>query len=369
MNYEFCVQDPTSADTVYLFEALITAAQLATYWRGVFAFASRNGVSLLLEDSATQAFLGRGGKFELVVGIDAVTNRQTLEYLAQVETEQPGVNVRVFWNETRSLFHPKLSHFRSDDGQETLIVGSGNLTPGGLQQNFEAYTVLRNETPDEHLSVVSLDRFLERHAQDVRPIDEEILERASRNIIVRGGGRRGTRRTVDVTPEVIEAAAEALIEQQEAATPLSVDGVLIAQVPKAGGRWHQVHFNAAVIEQFFEVEPNSNQRVYLLERKSDGTAGEEEVRPCILSHTNKNMKIELGARRNAEYPDNGVPIAVFRRIQARSFEYMLIFPGEEGYDELLQMTNTLPKIGNGLRRVITDSAVLSVNWPTSPLSD
>lgn len=48
MDYEFHVQDPTSPDTVYLFEAIIDAAQGATELFGIFAFASLGGVRALV---------------------------------------------------------------------------------------------------------------------------------------------------------------------------------------------------------------------------------------------------------------------------------------------------------------------------------
>jgi hypothetical protein len=365
MDYEFNFQDPTSPDTVYLFEALIGAAQQATEWRGMFAFASRNGVQTLLTDPAVQGFFGRGGRLELIVGIDAVTNRATLEYLLEIERDQPNLTVRVFWNETPGLFHPKLSHFRCPGGREILIVGSGNLTPGGMRQNFEGYIILRSSRAREAINIMSLDRFINEHAPDFRPIDEQILNRAARNIIT--GGGRGRRGPVAVEPEIAEAAAEAVIEQREEPALNLQERILIAQVPAAGGRWHQVHFNRDVINQFFQVRPNTDQRVYLVERRIDGTLGEQEVRPCVFSQRNKNYKIELGARRDAEYPNDGVPIAVFRESQARSFEYMLIFPEELGYDELLQLTRELPTVGRGLPRVITDSGTLLRAWPGCPL--
>ncbi|HEY6349256.1 MAG TPA: hypothetical protein VI636_07585, partial [Candidatus Angelobacter sp.] len=68
MNYEFYFQDPTSAETVYLFEALVAAVHQANEWRGVFAFASQNGVQTLLTDPAVQEFFARGGRLELIVG-------------------------------------------------------------------------------------------------------------------------------------------------------------------------------------------------------------------------------------------------------------------------------------------------------------
>ena len=47
MEYEFHVQDPTTPDTVYLFEAIIGAVREATSFDGIFAFASRAGVDSL----------------------------------------------------------------------------------------------------------------------------------------------------------------------------------------------------------------------------------------------------------------------------------------------------------------------------------
>jgi HKD family nuclease len=363
MNYEFHVQDPTSPDTVYLFEAIIDAAQDATELFGIFAFATLGGVRALVTDPIVQSFLDRGGHFHLIVGIDAVTNRQTLEYLLAFDGEHLNATVRVFWNDSAGLFHPKLMHFRYGNGGEVLIVGSGNLTPGGWRENFEAYTVLRSRAR-EAIDVSSMTRFLARHDGAIRAIDEEALERAGRNLI--RGGRIGRRRPVEVEPEVVEAALEAVVDAEEVPAP-AVDRVLVAQVPAAGGRWHQVHFNQAVIAQFFQVRADSTQRVYLVERRFDGTRGDEEVRPCIYSTSNKNYKIELGGRRHEDYPAVGVPIAIFRETHARSFEYMLIMPGEPGHAELQQLLTLLPHVGRGLPRAITDTTELRAGWPGSPL--
>ena len=57
MEYEFHVQDPTTPDTVYLFEAIVRAFHGATSCAGIFAFASRAGVDLLLGDPEIRSFL------------------------------------------------------------------------------------------------------------------------------------------------------------------------------------------------------------------------------------------------------------------------------------------------------------------------
>lgn len=274
MDYEFRLQDPTSPQTVYLFEEIIKALATAESWRGIFAFASRDGVDSLFLDPVTLAFLERG-ECSLVIGIDAVTNRGTLERLQELENNNQRLEIRVFWNPTAGLFHPKICHFRHAGGQQTVIVGSGNLTPGGMRNNFEAFSVLRTAA-QERLDLSSWDDFLAAHQNALSRIDDAALERAGRNF-VRGGKRRA---------RVVEA--DVIDQPVPPATPSS--RVLVAQIPGAGGRWNQAHFNRAVVDQFFRIEPHSAQRVFLRQRRADGSLGPEEVRPLVLSGANLNQK-------------------------------------------------------------------------------
>lgn len=363
MDYKFQLQDPTDPDTVYLLEAIIDAAREASSWNGVFAFASRNGVDALMADPEMQHFLSRA-PMSLIVGIDAVTDRGTLERLIELEQEYAHLSVRVFWNRTAGLFHPKIARFVYPDGRRTLIVGSGNLTPGGLRQNFEAYNVLR-ASAREPLDLTSWEQFLDRHTGDIRAIDDAALERAAQNV-VRGVRRR--REDVEPEPGAPPVVVPVAPIPEEVAVPVGgSDRILIAQVPAAGGRWHQVHFNREVVGRFFQVRPDSTQRVYLVEARQDGTFGEQEVRPCVYSQENKNLKIELASHRGATYPANGRPVAVFRELQARSFAYMLLMPGEPGHTRLFRLTEQLPSIGKGVRRTITDVPTVAAAWPACPL--
>ena len=75
MELRFCIQDPTHPETTYLYEAIISAAIHAVSWRGVYAFASRDGVDHLVEDPVVHDFMRAGGELDLLVGIDAVTMR------------------------------------------------------------------------------------------------------------------------------------------------------------------------------------------------------------------------------------------------------------------------------------------------------
>ncbi|MDA2925668.1 phospholipase D family protein [Acidobacteria bacterium AH-259-G07] len=354
MQVDFHIQDPTEPSTLYLFEAIVQALSEAEEVRAIFAFASRDGIETLFSDPEFTGLLERGN-CELLVGIDAITNRDALERLQELEDQFPTLTVRIFWNPTNRLFHPKILRFRYPDGRNTVIVGSGNLTPGGLRENFEAYLVVR-ANPEETVDLTTWDLFLQRFADHIRPIDEEILERAAQNVI------RGRRRIREVEPEQQpeQKETEVAIETIEAR-------ILVAQIPKAGGRWHQLHLNRVVIDRFFRIQPNSPQRVFLHERMPDGSLNPEQPRPCVFSQTNKNLRIEIAARRGEAYPEQSPPIAVFKELQVRTFEYIVLMPGENGYNEMLNLTRTQPSAGKGLPRAITTESIVQQAWPTCPL--
>lgn len=359
MDYEFHIQDPTSAGTTYLLEAILDASQGASSWRGIFAFASRAGVDSLIGDPQIQDFL-RQSALSLLVGLDAVTTRQALERLRELELEHQRLSVRVFWNPTGALFHPKVARFEYPDGARAVIVGSGNLTPGGLRQNFEAFSVIRT-VANEPLDLSPWRRFEREHAAWLRPIDEDVLERAERNLI-------GSPHRRDAALKLNAQMRTEAERHIDSAVPVGrTDRFLVAQVPRAGDRWHQIHFNAEVIQRFFRVQPNSSQRVYLVECGQEGAFGGQEVRPCIYSEANKNHRIEVASHRNEPYPERESPIAVYRELQVRSFAYMLLMPGEPGHSEMLNLVQTLPNVGRGAPRAITGSTRIRSAWPACPL--
>lgn len=360
MEFEFCIQDPTDPETHYLYEAIIGAAAEASTWRGMYAFATRGGVDQLIEDPVVHDFMQRGGAIDLIVGIDAVTNRQTLERMQDLEARHPTFQPRVFWHSTRGLFHPKISHFGYPDGRKKLIVGSGNLTPGGLMHNFEGYSVVTGGRR-EALDLSSLDEFIARHAVDIRRIDQEALDRAALNVMrpVAGVPR----------PRVPQPRPTAIPAQLPVPAPQAVglDRVLVAEVPDAGGRWSQSHLNAAVIENYFRVTNLAAQRVYLTHVDAGGVRGEEKVRQVVYSTANKNYKVEISAAKGKDYPAAGHPMLIFRERQVRCFDYMLLMPGDAGYTAIVALSQALPRLGRGFRRSITNLETLAEAWPACPL--
>ena len=90
----------------------------------------------------------------------------------------------------------------------------------------------------------------------------------------------------------------------------------------------------------------------------------------MYSERNRNHKIEIDARPEVAYPADGRPIAVFRELQTRSFAYMLLMPGEHGYDamsELLENRDNVGRVFRNVRRVIATRTEVRGVWPACPL--
>ncbi len=83
-----------------------------------------------------------------LVGLDdAVSQPAALEHLLSL----PGAELRVAKLSPTRRFHPKLYHFWSSESahRSLLVVGSGNLTQNGLQDNAEAGVLLEAESLEE----------------------------------------------------------------------------------------------------------------------------------------------------------------------------------------------------------------------------
>ncbi len=363
MKCSLHIQDPTDQDTFYLYEALIEQVMRKSLisWRGIFAFATREAVhSLFFEEPAVQTFLKKG-EINLLVGIDAITTASALEELAQLNENNARFSAKVFDNPSSGLFHPKISHFRHNNGSSVLIVGSGNMTSGGLRKNIEAFTVITGDEK-ELTTIYNWDVFLKRHEASIKDISEEALEIARQNEAESRLRRR--RKTREAEPEAPEADE---FEELEEEPSVQDSNVLVAQVPAAGGRWHQVHYNKEIVKKFLHVKPNSSQRLFLREVKTDGSLGSEEPRPLIYSEYNKNYKVEIASRHGAAYPENNPPIIILKEVGLRSFRYMLLMPGDKGYDKMLDFTKRNPSIGKGVPRVLTKISSLLAEWPDCPI--
>lgn len=104
-----------------------------TEFRAAIAFVKRSGVKHI---AARLAAFAQSRQVELIAGVDhAGTSYEGLKGL--MDAVSPNGRIVVFHNQLPHTFHPKVYLFKSADRAE-IVVGSGNLTEGGLYTNYEA---------------------------------------------------------------------------------------------------------------------------------------------------------------------------------------------------------------------------------------
>lgn len=101
------------------------------------AYARWEGIGLL--STSLEKFLRNGGRFEAIYGAgNGVTTSDALHYGLYLEALYPAKTYSGFIEDeyANAIFHPKLYEFIFAD-EKIAIIGSGNLTGGGLARNSE----------------------------------------------------------------------------------------------------------------------------------------------------------------------------------------------------------------------------------------
>ncbi|HYG78799.1 MAG TPA: hypothetical protein VD861_00345 [Pyrinomonadaceae bacterium] len=148
-----------------------------TEFRAAIAFVKQSGVRHL---GSALAEFSRRARVRVSVGIDlAGTSKEGLSGLLAC-LEGRG-EVWVFHNENNSTFHPKVYLFKNEDKAE-FVVGSGNLTEGGLFTNYEASlsaTLDLSRQPDRDLLAkleTALDRWSDPSQGIALPLTYELID-------------------------------------------------------------------------------------------------------------------------------------------------------------------------------------------------
>jgi len=113
------------------------------------AFLKYSGVQVI--EQALNDCLENKGSIEIIAGLDfKTTDPQAMRYFIQLQKQVPNLKFYCYGdkneNKTDVVFHPKIYLF--EKGRETTgIVGSTNLTRGGLLTNFEVNVVIKETKP------------------------------------------------------------------------------------------------------------------------------------------------------------------------------------------------------------------------------
>jgi HKD family nuclease len=136
-----------------------------------FALITKGGLKLVV--ASIERCIERRGHGKVLFGIDLPTDPDAIQSLRALQVRHKGnFEVRRFQSGTR-FFHPKISIFVKGNGTKTAIIGSSNLTGGGLSTNYESNVLL-----DDRRLVQEFQDNFEEHFEGAhaRRVDERWLE-------------------------------------------------------------------------------------------------------------------------------------------------------------------------------------------------
>ena len=363
----------------------------------VVAYVKRTGVAHL--KGSLEKFRATGGKVKAVVGIDQRnTSVQGLRLLQSLCDD-----IWVYHNECLGYtFHPKIYAFEKAGDKATVFVGSSNLTEGGLYTNCEtnssseydlkdseqakAYSEFRAMFDDycrpSNLSKQLTPELIETlndngYLSDERKVQKILKARTA--ISHRQNPIFGTERVhapyvskIPEIPEAEEVVVEIETEVEKPPEQVADHQILVRYIPRAGRRVSQVHFTRRIIEKFFHLPLVGGGQATLRLRQVQPNEEPEEIeeRTLVYSKINANPKIELrGAKALVyRYPTSGkAPIAIFEEVSPDFYDYMILLPNDDGYDELSKKLNSQPQEGRALRFWIADLVSLLKVWKGYPL--
>ena len=126
-------------------DELLSSLAWATDVRIATAFAKGSGVTRIIDPLAQ--ILSKGGKVHVVYGLDFhITDPEAIERFRELADQYPDTLAHHAYSEwalaISHAFHPKLYICTDPVGNARVLVGSSNLTTGGLWANTEANVVI-----------------------------------------------------------------------------------------------------------------------------------------------------------------------------------------------------------------------------------
>ena len=289
------IQDPSYKNSMYLHETLLSECVNSVKGGGAYAFATKDGINMLLTDENFKIFLTKG-VYTLIVGTDDITNEHAVNALIELKQKYgKHLVVKAYIHKNKgSTFHPKFSWFQKKDGG-SLVLGSGNLTQKGLRHNREAYSVIQHTTDEMEKVVAEWEEWYTHSAPFLFDIDDPIVMlRAKQNT---EQTRAVSEAKASVRKEIAHSQANdelanvyenqpqdpkrvkiatpkktsnvSVKKEQEGPTTqvvitdedVDIDAsywsitdesdVLIAEIPKSGDRWKQANFDKNTFENYF----------------------------------------------------------------------------------------------------------------------
>lgn len=230
------------------------------------AFASGSGVTAITP--LLDIFLADGNTVEIIVGVDRNgTDKAALKNLHSLAAAyEKQCKVHVFQAPSRqAIFHPKLYIFRKPSSIN-FVVGSPNLTSGGLSSNFESMLLFGNCNKDSEVAKNAISIW-DTFSRPKAPLKKHYLGELSRNYL-----NSLLKRLPDQHPQEYKPTLTAVrdlwrpisrlplprstkVSQRANSQPASkLTGYLLMDVLQET-RFTQMQIPLGIVETFFRVAP------------------------------------------------------------------------------------------------------------------
>jgi HKD family nuclease len=261
------------------------------------AYASWSGIGFLKDE--LESFYANGNQLSFIIGIDGgITTSEPLIFLCE---RFPAASAYVFHIKHNAVtFHPKVYFFEGPE-RIALIVGSGNLTLGGLHNNFEVASELilsKNDPSDKSLikEVKSAWEFYEKTKPPLRrnhlkKVDNEWI----RNHLDYFGKQLHNRKITSKIkgfaslefeiPHIVPFPYKAIVREKTINSLFTVNhygNLLLLEIGfETGFGGTQIQLPSEVVREFFSASTRSASNVYLEFPKA-------AIRRATLTHFNNN---------------------------------------------------------------------------------
>jgi hypothetical protein len=368
----------------------------------VVAFARMSGVRHL--EDPLRSFVAAGGRVDLTLGVDVRgTTYEAVWYL--MNAVAPGGRVLLASAEPGATFHPKVFIFSDAPPAEPdpvralraasrtlVLIGSSNLTGGGLYTNDEAGVVWRPTLARAEDSS-AWSALVDALAQWLTAGDPAIVCSATASELVKltlagrlaqeltlaanrtpsaGGSRQGPgsrKRRGSPRPPALVGPAPPPLAPTTVVSPPGLN-VLIARLTFGGRsrRWPQWEFNTEILSQFFGItvkgETISREAV-----KRSGARMAVKAQKLVIG-TNRNRRFEFPEpdKRPDPFPDEALLVVIDRR--PGPFRYAVLLPQDPEYRAVGALNRSKPAVGKhvpGTKRVVVPYAEFTAIWPNSGL--
>lgn len=343
------LQDPNASAPNLLLDELEKHFKDADSIYCAFAFVTARGINLLFEQDEVKANL-KQAKIHLIIGMDAITDTKAVEKLSALCSEHKNFSVQAFLPNSGGIFHPKFSWIKKGK-TGVVITGSGNLTNGGLKNNFEAFSVAQIDQQTVKVVENIWEKFLSDNPDSLFDLDtKEVKEAAQQN--------------AKYKKAIKKIRKEAGKKVDSNVIPKTGGAVFIEELTKGrGGKQRDVGKWAA--ENYFGL----NQKLFLTHLNEKGERADEETRR-ISDKSSSNWAFDLDASKGINPTNGHMPIAVFIRTSPQNFFYHIVSENSKHYKTVSNYLNKVAeKVPAGrAKRLKEEMSIQKLQeiWPTAP---